>query len=77
MFRSTPVDTSNRAYTGGGCRATIDTIDDSPLMQEATNTRGMKDETWPTQEAPQNYGFTSVVADAMKDAQGVDRKSVV
>ena len=75
MFRATPIDTSNRAYTGGGCRCTVDTIDDSPLMQEATNAHGMKDESWPTQEAPQNYGFTSVVADAKKGQDGKIQQS--
>jgi hypothetical protein len=70
MFRATPVDTSFRSYSGGGCRTCIDTVDDSKLMQETNGARGMKGESWPTSEAPQNYGFTSVVAPATKDGQG-------
>jgi hypothetical protein len=70
VHRMTPVDTSFRGYSGGGCRLCIDTVDDSKLMQESNGAAGLKGETWPTSEAPQNYGFTSVVADATKGANG-------
>ena len=69
--RSTPASTVQRAYDGGGARVMIDTIDDSKLMQESTNPVGMRGESWPSPESPQNYGFTSVVADATKGAKGM------
>jgi hypothetical protein len=39
-------------------------------MQESTKSGGMGGETFFNHEAPQNYGFTSVVADAIKGASG-------
>jgi len=66
VHRSTPHASVYRAYSGGGARSAIDSVDDSTLMQESTNSRGMKGETFFNHEAPQNYGFTSVVADARK-----------
>ena len=68
MHSSTPVDTNFRGYNSGGSRTLIDTIDDAKLMQESNKTTGMAGESWPTCEAPQNYGFTSVVNDARKSA---------
>ena len=68
MHSSTPVDTNFRGYNSGGSRCLIDTIDDSKLMQESNKTTGMAGESWPTSEAPQNYGFTSVVADGSKSS---------
>jgi phage gp45-like len=66
MHRATPVNSSFRSYSAGGARATIPEVDDNKFMQESTNTGGMRGEKIPTMEAPQNYGFTSVVADADK-----------
>jgi hypothetical protein len=66
MHRATPLNSSFRAYSAGGARSTIDTIDDAKQMQEPNNTGGMRGEKFPRMEAPQNYGFTSVVADAEK-----------
>src|SRR5215469_7525635 len=68
MHRSTPYDINFRGYSSGGCRTLVDTIADEHLMQESTNAQGMKGESWPTCESPQNYGFTSVVADARKSS---------
>src|SRR6516164_9204869 len=66
MHRATPYDINFRGYSSGGCRTLVDTIADEHLMQESTNSQGMKGESWPTCESPQNYGFTSVVNDARK-----------
>jgi phage gp45-like len=71
MQRTTPIGAAFRAYTSGGARAMIDTINDATHMQESTNSQGMRGESWPTMESPQNYGFTSVVADATKGAGGM------
>jgi phage gp45-like len=71
MQRTTPIAAALRAYVGGGARAMIDTIDDAKHMQESTNSQGMRGESWPTMESPQNYGFTSVVADATKGDDGM------
>jgi phage gp45-like len=65
MHRATPANTSFRAYTAGGARSVVDGVDDSKLMQESSG-NFMKGETRDKVEAPQNYGFTSVVADAKK-----------
>jgi phage gp45-like len=51
----------------------IDTINDNKLMQEGNNCQGMRGESWGRMEAPQNYGFTSVVGDATKGAAGMIR----
>jgi phage gp45-like len=69
--RSTPLASVHRAYSAGGSRAMIDTIDDNKLMQEGNNCQGMRGESWGSMEAPQNYGFTSVVGDAAKGAAGM------
>jgi hypothetical protein len=66
MHRATPLNSSFRSYSAGGGRATIDKIDDNKFMQESNNTGGMRGEKFPWMESPQNYGFTSVVADADK-----------
>jgi hypothetical protein len=70
MHRMTPVNSAFRAYTAGGARATIDKIDDKKQMQESNDTGGMKNEQFPSMEAPQNYGFTSNVMPADKDDNG-------
>jgi len=75
VHRQTGAATSFRAYDGGGGRTLIDKINDSPLMQAMTG-QGMKGEAFsPAKngaskgpESPQNYGFTSVVADALGGA---------
>jgi phage gp45-like len=66
MHRATPLNSSFRAYSAGGARSVIPTVDDAKFMQESTDSHGMRGEKIPTMEAPQNYGFTSVVADADK-----------
>jgi len=40
-------------------------------MQEGNKTQGMRGESWSQMEAPQNYGFSSVVADAEKQGNGM------
>jgi phage gp45-like len=70
MHRATPYDINFRGYSSGGCRTLIDTVNDKSLMQECTNPTGMKGEGWPSAEAPQNYGFTSVVMPADKGQDG-------
>ena len=69
MHRATPLNSSFRSYTGGGARSVVDQVDDSKLMQEMAG-NFMHNETRKAIEAPQNYGFTSVVFDAEKDAEG-------
>jgi phage gp45-like len=71
MYRHTPLASATRAYTSGGSRAMIDTIDDNKLMQEPNKSQGMRGESFGAMEAPQNYGFTSVVADAEKSGNGM------
>jgi hypothetical protein len=78
VHRSTEAQSSFRAYDAGSARALIEKIEDSPLMQ-VMNGQGMMGEAFSTPkfgkskgpEAPQNYGFTSVVAKASKGAGGV------
>ena len=60
MHRATPANTSFRAYSAGGARTTIHSIDDTKQMQEMGGNM-MKEETRSKIESPQNYGFTSVV----------------
>ena len=69
MHRATPANTSHRAYSSGGARSVVDKVDDSKLMQEMAG-NFMANETRSAIEAPQNYGFTSVVHEATKDATG-------
>ena len=69
MHRASPLNSSFRAFSGGGTRSAIDTIDDSKLMQEMAG-NFMNGESRKGVEAPQNYGFTSVVMPAIKDALG-------
>jgi phage gp45-like len=70
MHRATPLNSSFRAFTGGGTRSAVDQIDDSKLMQEHSG-NFMSGESRKGVEAPQNYGFTSVVMPAIKDAMGM------
>jgi hypothetical protein len=69
VHRATPLNTSFRAYTAGGSRSAVDQVDDSKLMQEMGG-NFMASEARKAIESPQNYGFTSVVMGATKDAQG-------
>ena len=65
MHRATPLNSSMRGYCGGGARSCVDQVDDSTLMQSMAG-NFMANETRKGVEAPQNYGFTSVVFDAEK-----------
>lgn len=69
MHRATPLNSSFRAYSAGGARSVVDKVDDSKLMQEMAG-NFMANETRKEIEAPQNYGFSSVVFDAEKDDNG-------
>ncbi|UEM11974.1 phage baseplate assembly protein [Bradyrhizobium barranii subsp. barranii] len=69
MHRATPLNSSLRSYSAGGARGVVDQVDDSKFLQEMAG-NFMHNETRKGCEAPQNYGFTSVVFDAEKDAQG-------
>jgi phage gp45-like len=69
MHRATPLNTSFRAYTSGGSRSAVHEVDDGKKMQ-TSKSNGMKNETRDNIESPQNYGFTSVIADADKGQNG-------
>lgn len=69
MHRSTGANSAQRAYSAGGSRSIIDKVDDGPLMQTMAG-NAMKGESRKDVESPQNYGFTSVVADASKGKDG-------
>jgi phage gp45-like len=58
MHRANPNSTSLRAYSSGGSRGTVDTIDDNSLMQSHAG-NFMTNESRSGIESPQNYGFTS------------------
>ena len=66
---STPANTLHRSYDSGGARALISEVNDNPLMQEMAGSF-MKGEARKGIEAPQNYGFSSVVRDATKGKDG-------
>ena len=57
------MNSSLRGYSAGGARGVVDQVDDSKLMQEMGG-NFMANEMRSGVEAPQNYGFTSVVFDA-------------
>src|SRR5215471_8344559 len=69
MHRATPNSSSLRAYTSGGARGLVDTVDDGQLMQAHSGTF-MSNEARGGIESPQNYGFTSVNMPADKGADG-------
>jgi Bacteriophage Mu Gp45 spike protein len=69
MHRSAPATAATRAYSAGGVRSVVDKVDDDPMMQEMGGTH-MKGQTNKNIEAPQNYGFTSVVMPGTKDKDG-------
>ena len=74
MHRFTPLAAAYVAFTGGGARSVVDKINDDPMMQEMTG-NFMRGETRKAIEAPQNYGFTSVVMEATKGADGLIKES--
>src|SRR5580765_5862221 len=69
MHRATPLNTSFRAFSSGGARGVVDKVDDDSLMQEMSG-NFMKGETRDKVEAPQNYGFSSVIQPAKKGSDG-------
>jgi len=69
MHRYTPLMTAFRAFSAGGARSIVDKVDDGTLMQEMSG-NFMKGETREKVEAPQNYGFSSVVRPAKKGKDG-------
>jgi phage gp45-like len=69
MHRQTPLNSSLRGFYSGGSASVVDQVDDTKLMQEMAG-NFMANETRKAIQAPQNYGFTSVVFDAEKDAMG-------
>jgi hypothetical protein len=60
MHRATPLSSSFRAFVAGGARSVVTSINDMTQMQEMGG-RFMAGEMRKALEAPQNYGFTSVV----------------
>jgi Bacteriophage Mu Gp45 spike protein len=69
MHRQTPLNSSLRGFFSGGSASVVDQVDDTKLMQEGAG-NFMAAETRKGIQSPQNYGFTSVVFDAEKDAMG-------
>jgi len=69
MHRYTPLMTAFRAFSAGGARSIVDKVDDGSLMQEMGG-NFMKGESRDKVEAPQNYGFSSVVLPAKKGKDG-------
>ena len=69
MHRQTPLNSSLRGFFSGGSASVVDKVDDTKLMQEGAG-NFMANETRKAIQCPQNYGFTSVVFDAEKDAMG-------
>ena len=69
MHRATPEAMSLRTHTSGGARAVVDKVNDKSLMQEMGG-NFMANEARDKIESPQNYGFTSVVAEATKRQDG-------
>src|SRR5262245_56906189 len=70
MHKVSPLAAAFRAFSAGGSRALIDSVNDKSLMQESNDTQGMHSESFPKMEAPQNYGFSSVVSKATKGKDG-------
>jgi hypothetical protein len=69
MHRATPANTSFRAYSAGGARATVSSIDDNKLMKEMGG-NFMKGESRTKIESPQNYGWSSVTFDPDQEQAG-------
>jgi hypothetical protein len=74
MHRQTPLNSALRGYYSGGSTGVVDQVDDTKLLQEMGG-NFMANETRKSVQAPQNYGFTSVVFDAEKDAMGAIQSS--
>src|SRR6516162_8143051 len=69
MHRQTPLNSALRGFFSGGSPSVVDQVDDTKLMHEGAG-NFMANETRKAVQSPQNYGFTSVVFDAEKDAMG-------
>src|SRR5262252_4407094 len=69
MHRATGSNSSFRGYSSGGSRSVVGSADDSKFMQEMLG-NFMKNETRSAIESPQNYGFTSVVMNAVQSLGG-------
>jgi hypothetical protein len=69
MHRQTPLNSALRGFFSGGSASVVDMVDDMKLMQEGAG-NFLANETRKAIQSPQNYGFTSVVFDAEKDAMG-------
>jgi phage gp45-like len=69
MHRATPFNSSFRAFTSGGARSVVTEVNDLLGMQEMAG-HFMANEARKAIESPQNFGFTSVVMDAIKDKIG-------
>ena len=69
MHRASPANSSFRAYSAGGARATVSNVDDTKLMQEMAGGM-MKGESRGQIESPHSYGFSCVPFDADKDEDG-------
>jgi hypothetical protein len=69
LHRATPVSTSIRSYVAGGSRSTVNAADDQHFMQES-GANMMANESRDKIESPQNFGFTSVVMDAIQKMGG-------
>ena len=64
MHRVSPIASAFRAYSAGGARSVVDSVNDGTLMQEMKNCKFMAGESREKFECPQNYGFSSVVQPA-------------
>jgi Bacteriophage Mu Gp45 spike protein len=69
MHRATPSDSSFRGYAAGSRGGVVKSVTDSNGLQTCSSGM-MKGESREDIEAPQNYGFTSVCADAGADGKG-------
>ena len=69
MHRQTPMQAGFVGYSSGGARSLVDAVTDTTGMQEMAGSI-MFGEARSKIESPQNYGFTSVVLPAIKDAEG-------
>jgi phage gp45-like len=69
MHRQTPLTQGFVGYTSGGSRTLIESIDDDKNMQHMKGSM-MFGEARDKVEAPQNYGFSSVVRPATKGKDG-------
>ena len=69
MHRATPSNSSFRGYSSGGSRSVVGSADDGKLMQEMAGGL-MHNEARSAIEAAQNFGFTSVVKDAIMSKLG-------